>query len=419
MSNESVVVDEKTPENNDVSKKMVKHIYTKATTNAMCFGTKKNAPSLFKSPKSLKSAEAAAAKSLEKNGKRKKNKKSKAIKKKRKTKPEKKNKRRKRCSAYLMFLSVQSKAKDIDVTKLGPAWKRLGAADRVPYQRMADERNKREERLLIATIERDLSSPSPSSSSMSSKHNKRSRQASTAKKAASLATARKNKKSRGPETKRKIMKAKNAFFGRPRSKERALKDEDAQVCFEAKGDSVACDRVISPMSSSVGSTDSNEEQFQKGPFPSLDPDLVGLGWTESEYILDGEWYTVFTGPYGLRCRNLQKAREMAATCADLDITCCSPTFTIPKVPLSQSREGLTLLSTCAVRRLMARYTGRTPQQVKAWKHSKAHLIGRLQKFIDAAASRNIMNRDLKRKKIEKERLAKEAAANAATAPIIE
>ena len=41
-------------------------------------------------------------------------------------------------------------------------------------------------------------------------------------------------------------------------------------------------------------------------------------------------------------------------------------------------------------------------------------IGRLQKFVDAAASRNIMNRDMKRKKVEKERLSR-AAAEATTA----
>lgn len=126
-------------------------------------------------------------------------------------------------------------------------------------------------------------------------------------------------------------------------------------------------------------------------YPCLDPELVGLGWTEIEYTFEGMNYVVYTSPYGLRCRSLEKAREMEEATRDLELTCCVPIY--PRKRPSTSRDNLHLLTHYQCRDLLARYTKRTYAQVKRWKHSKPQMIERLRKLVDA---RWVQNRDMKR-----------------------
>ena len=116
---------------------------------------------------------------------------------------------------------------------------------------------------------------------------------------------------------------------------------------------------------------------------SLDPDLVGLGWMEETFTFEGSMYIVYTGPYGLRCRNIEKAREMAFATRDLELTCCHRN-SWAKTP-SKSLENR---SNNELRELLARYAKTTIEKVKSWKQSRDQMMKRLIREVDDRARKN-------------------------------
>ena len=289
-----------------------------------------------------------------------------------------------RVSAYTTFIKVKSQSSELNVMQIASLWKTIDEEKRKIYEEMAQKINL--ERGLEPSSKRKRRAR-PTAGSQKSKK-KRAQTGTHSITGTGALESKTSNSSNSKDVAKKaphIVKRNEGFDSRKSSKEAAIRD----------------DRVLTPPRLSVGddiSRPSTPEQFHRGPYPSLDPDLVGLGWTETEHIFKGSWYTVFTGPYGLRCRNLEKARQMATTTSDLDLTCRSPRNRIPKRSFSESREGLTLMSTAAIHRLLARYTGRTPQQIKAWKHSKTNLIERLKRLIDVTVERNRNLLDAREKK---------------------
>lgn len=122
----------------------------------------------------------------------------------------------------------------------------------------------------------------------------------------------------------------------------------------------------------------NEKRYR-----SLDPDLVGLGWMEEIFTFEGSVYIVYTGPHGLRCRNLEKAREMAFATRDLDLTCCKRS-SWAKTP-SKSLEKRSNLD---LRKLLASYASTSLEKVKSWKQSRDTMMKRLTREVDERAKKN-------------------------------
>ena len=116
---------------------------------------------------------------------------------------------------------------------------------------------------------------------------------------------------------------------------------------------------------------------------TLDPDLVGLGWMEETFTFEGSMYIVYTGPYGLRCRNIEKARDMAFATRDLELTCCHRN-SWAKTP-SKSLENR---SNNELRELLARYAKTTIEKVKSWKQSRDQMMKRLIREVDDRARKN-------------------------------
>ena len=122
---------------------------------------------------------------------------------------------------------------------------------------------------------------------------------------------------------------------------------------------------------------------EDGKRRSLDPDLVGLGWTEETFIFEGSMYTVYTGPYGLRCRNLDKAREMALATRDLELTCCE------RAPLAKTpSKALEKFSNPDLRVLLASYAKTSLEKVKSWKYSRDTMMARLARLVTERARKN-------------------------------
>ena len=104
---------------------------------------------------------------------------------------------------------------------------------------------------------------------------------------------------------------------------------------------------------------------------------------EETFTFEGSMYIVYTGPYGLRCRNIEKARDMAFATRDLELTCCHRN-SWAKTP-SKSLENR---SNNELRELLARYAKTTIEKVKSWKQSRDQMMKRLIREVDDRARKN-------------------------------
>ena len=145
-------------------------------------------------------------------------------------------------------------------------------------------------------------------------------------------------------------------------------------------------KVVAPKTSTTTSSVKKKKKTiteNKKRRRSLDPDLVGLGWMQETFTFEGSMYIVHTGPYGLRCRKIEKAREMAFATRDLELTCCHRN-SWAKTP----SKSLEKRSNSELRELLATYAKTTIEKVKSWKHSRDQMMKRLIREVDERARKN-------------------------------
>ena len=85
---------------------------------------------------------------------------------------------------------------------------------------------------------------------------------------------------------------------------------------------------------------------------------------EETFTFEGSMYIVYTGPYGLRCRNIEKARDGVRD-PRFGIGVLSSKF-VGKTP----SKSLEKRSNSELRELLASYAKTTIEKVKSWKHSR-------------------------------------------------